>query len=99
MLHPRLSCEVNRTWHKVLQNCLVTAVLSRAQAPTRRMLVDQKALGEPPVFSGRKEDFHVWAKKIENYVSGCVPDRAWSFDVCGGVAGRGHSDISCTRCA
>ena len=41
----------------------ITTVLSRAQAPTRRMLVDQKGLGKPPVFWGREEDFYVWAKK------------------------------------
>ena len=40
----------------------ITAVLSRAQAPTT------------PVFSGREEDFYVWAKKIENYVSGMFPN-------------------------
>ena len=34
----------------------ITTVLNRAQAPTRRMLVDQKGLGKPPVFSGREED-------------------------------------------
>ena len=39
------------------------------------MLVDQKAgLGKPPVFSGREEDFYVWAKKVENYVSGVFPN-------------------------
>ena len=42
---------------------------SRAQAPTRRVLVDQTSLGKLPVFSGREEDFYVWAKKVENYVS------------------------------
>ena len=42
----------------------ITKVLSRAQAPTRRMLVDPKGLGRPPVFSGREEDFYVWAKKV-----------------------------------
>ena len=26
------------------------------------------------MFSGRKEDFHVWAKKVENYVSGVFPN-------------------------
>ena len=52
----------------------ITTVLSRVQAPTRRMLVDQKGLGKPPVFSGREEDFHVWAKKVENYVSGVFPN-------------------------
>ena len=30
----------------------ITTVLSGAQAPTRRMLIDQKGLGKPPVFSG-----------------------------------------------
>ena len=48
----------------------ITTVLNRAKAPTRRMLVDPKGLGKPPVFSGREEDFYVWAKKVENYVSG-----------------------------
>ena len=52
----------------------ITTVLSRAQAPTRRMLVDHKGLGKPPVFSGREEDFYVWAKKVENHVSGVFPD-------------------------
>ena len=37
------------------------------------MLVDQKGLGKPPVFSGREEDFYVWAKKVENYVSNVFP--------------------------
>ena len=37
------------------------------------MLVDPKGLGKPPVFSGREEDFYVWTKKVENYVSGAFP--------------------------
>ena len=52
----------------------ITTVLSRAQAPTRRMVVDQKGCGKPPVFSGREEDFYVWAKKVENCVSGVFPN-------------------------
>ena len=32
-----------------------------------------------------EEHFYVWTKKVDNYVSG--------------VAGCGHSDISCVRCA
>ena len=52
----------------------IKTVLSRAQAPTRRMLVDQKGLGKPPVFSDREEDFYVWAKKVENYVSAVFPN-------------------------
>ena len=52
----------------------ITTVLSRAQAPTRRMLVDQKGLGKPPLFPGREEDFYVWAKNVENYVSGVFPN-------------------------
>ena len=51
----------------------ITTVLSRSQAPTRRMLVDPKGLGKPPVFSGKEEHFYVWTKKIENYVSGVFP--------------------------
>ena len=38
------------------------------------MLVDPKGLGKPPMFSGRDEDFSVWTKKIENYVSGVFPN-------------------------
>ena len=52
----------------------ITTVLNRAQAPTRRMLVDPKGLGEPPMFSGTEEHFCVWTKKIENYVSGVFPN-------------------------
>ena len=52
----------------------VTTASNRAQASTRSLLVDQKGLGKPPVFSGREEDFYVWAKKVENYVSGVFPN-------------------------
>ena len=38
------------------------------------MLVDQKGLVKPPVFSGKKEDFYVWAKNFENHVSGVFPN-------------------------
>ena len=41
--------------------------------PTRRMLVDQKDVRMPPVFSGKEEAFHVCAKKVEIYVSGVFP--------------------------
>ena len=52
----------------------ITTLLSRSQAPMRRMLVDPKGLGKPPVFSGREEHFHLWTKKVENYVSGMSPN-------------------------
>ena len=52
----------------------VTTVLSRSHAPMRRMLVDPKGLGKPPVLSGREEHFYVWTKKVENYVSGVFPN-------------------------
>ena len=52
----------------------ITTVPSRSQAPMRRMLVDPKGLGKPPMFSGREEHFYVWTKKIENYVSGVFPN-------------------------
>ena len=47
------------------------------------MLVDQKGLGKPPVFSGKEEDFYVWTKKDENYVSAVFPNMrgALSFAV------------------
>ena len=51
----------------------ITTMLNRAQATTRRMLVDTKGLGTPPVFSGREEDFYVWTNKVENFVSGVFP--------------------------
>ena len=49
-------------------------MLNRAQAPTRRVPVDQKGLGKPPVISGKEEDFYVWTKKVENYVSAVLPN-------------------------
>ena len=53
----------------------ITTVLRRSQAPTRRMLVDPKGLGKPPMFSRIEEEhFYVWTKKIENYVSGVFPN-------------------------
>ena len=52
----------------------ITTVLSRSQAPTRGMLVDPKGLGKPPMFSGRKEHFYVWTKKVEKCVSGVFPN-------------------------
>ena len=51
----------------------ISTVLSRSQAPMRRMLVDPNS-GKPPVFSGREEHFYVWTKKVENYVSGVFPN-------------------------
>ena len=59
----------------------VTTVLSRSQAPIGRMLVDPKGLGQPPVFTSREEHFYVWAKKVENYVSGVFPNVRRAFDV------------------
>ena len=38
------------------------------------MLVDQKGLGMAPMFSGREENFYVWTKKDENYVSAVLPN-------------------------
>ena len=52
----------------------ITTVLSRSEAPIRRMLVDPKGLGKPPVFSGREAYFFMWTKKVENYVSGVFPN-------------------------
>ena len=34
----------------------------------------QTDLGKPPVFSGKEEDFHVWAKNVENCVLGVFPN-------------------------
>ena len=48
----------------------ITTVLNRAPAPTRRMPVDQKAWQ----LHHKEEDFHVWAKKVENFVSGVFPN-------------------------
>ena len=76
----------------------ITTVLSRAQALTRRMLVDQKGLGKPPVFSGREEDFYVWAKKVENYVSGVFPNVRGALAFAAESQDAVHSDISCAWC-
>ena len=76
MLHLKLSWLVTKTFAQGLGDLpgAITTVLSRSQAPMRRMLVDPKGLGKPPVFSGREEHFNVWAKKVENYVSGVFPN-------------------------
>ena len=65
-------------------------MLNRSQAPTRRMLVDPKGLGKPPVLSIREEDFCVWTKKVENYVSGVFPN------VCGALAFAAESQDAVT---
>ena len=59
----------------------ITTVLSRSQAPMRRMFVDPKGLGKTPVFTGREEHFYVWTKRVENYVLGVFPNvrGAWTF--------------------
>ena len=57
-----------------LPGAITTVLKPFTQAPTRRMLVDPKGLGRPPVFSGREEHFYVWTKKVENYVSGVFPN-------------------------
>ena len=51
----------------------ITTMLNRAQAPTRRMLVDPKGWEKRPVFSWGEKDFYVCAKKVGNYVSGVSP--------------------------
>ena len=44
----------------------IRTVLSRSQAPMRRMLVDPKGKGKPSVFSGREEHFHVKTRRSRN---------------------------------
>ena len=75
----------------------ITNVLNRSQAPTRRMLVDPKGLGKPPMFSGKEEHFYVWTKKIENYVSGVFPNVRGALSL--QQNRRGHSSNSCDWCA
>ena len=60
----------------------ITTVLNRAQAPTRWMLVDQKGLGKPPVFSGQRRRLLRGGQEVENNVSGVFPNvRALTFAV------------------
>ena len=61
----------------------------------RRMLVDPKVLGKPPVFSGREEHFHVRTKKVENYVSGVFPNVRGALTFAAESQDRGHSSNSC----
>ena len=51
-----------------------TTVLSRSQAPLRRILVGPNGLGKPPMLVDREEDFNVWIKKIMNCVSSVLPN-------------------------
>ena len=73
----------------------VTKVLSRAQAPTRRLLVDKKSLVKPPGFLGNEEDLHVSAKKTENYVSGVFPNMLGALVFA--VTGRDHRSSGCAQ--
>ena len=57
-------------------------MLNRSQAPARRMLVDSKGLGKPPVFSRREEGCLRVGQEGRELRVGCVPERSWSFGVC-----------------
>ena len=76
--------------------------LNQTQHRVRMMLIDQNGLVKPLVFSGKKEDVHGWAKKIENHVAGVHPSAraALLYALRTGVSGRGvgvdrpeHSDL------
>ena len=69
----------------------ITTVLNRAQAPTRRMLVDQKGVGKPSFVLGQRRRLLRVGQEGRELRIRCVPERAWSFDVCSGVTRRGHS--------
>ena len=73
----------------------ITTVLSRSQAPMRRMLVDPKGSGKPPVFSGREEHSYVWTKNVENCVSGVFPNVRGALTFAAESQKRGHSSNSC----
>ena len=73
----------------------ITTVLSRSQAPMRRMLVDPKGLGKPPVFLRQRRTFLRLDQEGRELRVWCVPECAWSFDVCSRIARRGHSSNSC----
>ena len=47
----------------------ITTLLSRSQAPTRRMLVDPKGLGKPPMFSCKEEHFYAFAAESQDVVT------------------------------
>ena len=63
--------------HKALQNCAWSNhgdVEPRTSTDEKASLLDPKGLGEPPLFSSTEEDFYVWARKVENCVSGVFPN-------------------------
>ena len=73
----------------------ITTVLHRSQAPTRRMLVDPKGLGKATSVLRQRRRLLSVAQEGRELRVGCVPECAWSFDVCSSVARRGHSSNSC----
>ena len=73
----------------------ITTVLNRGQG----CLLIRKAWEATSVLGQRRRLLYVWAKKVENYVSGVFPNVRGALTFCSGVAGRGHSDSSCARCA
>ena len=73
-LEAQLRCQQNIAQSFAELLGAITTVLSRAKAPTRRMLVESKGFGKPPVFSGKEEHFYMWTKEVENYVSGVFPN-------------------------
>ena len=42
-------------------------------APARQ-LTDPKGLGKPPCFHGVEAEFHMWARKTENYILSVYPE-------------------------
>ena len=64
----------------------ITTVLNRAQAPTRRMLADQKALGKANSVLGQRRRLLRVDQEGPGLRVWCVPERAGSFGVCSRVA-------------
>ena len=73
----------------------IRTVLNRVQAPTRRMLVDQKGLRKPPVFSVREADTSSEKDGQLSMVLSALTDGE-SFDVVTS-AGGDHGFESCGK--
>ena len=73
----------------------ITTVLSRSQAPMRRMLVDPKRLGTAASVPRQRRTLLRGGPRRSRTTCLVCSKCAWSFDVCSGIARRGHSSNGC----
>ena len=53
---------------------LPAAMAEAVKSSGPRLLVDNRGLGKPAMFSNKEEDFLVWTRKTSNYVASIFPN-------------------------